>query len=124
LLNSLTEDVEPKESQKKEEDETSQEVSYSDGFKESSKNSQEETEHPIIPSNSNIDMFRPVATPSIREVLSDEENDHFMKDMVEEREEPVMASGEVTTVVDQLGQEVSSWLSQVVPTRIDIEEEQ
>jgi len=35
-----------------------------------------------------------------------------------------MASGEVTTVVDQLGQEVSSWLNQVVPTRIDIEEEQ
>lgn len=46
--------------------------------------------------------------------------------MVEELEKPekqVMASGEVPTVVDQLGQEVSSWLSQVVPTRIDIEEE-
>jgi len=69
-------------------------------------------------------MFRPVATPSIREVLSDEENDHSMKDMVEERGKPVMASGELTTVVDQLGQEVSSWLSQVVPTRADIEEEQ
>jgi len=69
-------------------------------------------------------MFRPVATPSIREVLSDEENDHSMKGMVEERGKPVMASGELTTVVDQLGQEVSSWLSQVVPTRIDIEEEQ
>ena len=78
MLNPLTEDEEPEESQKKEEDVTSQEISYSDGFKESSKDSQEETELPIIHSNKNSDMFRPVATPSIREVLSDEENDHSM----------------------------------------------
>ena len=54
----------------------SQEISYSDGFKESSEEGQEETELPILDSNLNSNTFRPVATPSIKEVLTDEEQDH------------------------------------------------
>jgi len=71
-------------------------------------------------------VFRPVATPSIREVLSEDENDNSVFSRigeVEMPEEQALPTRNVTIVVDQLGEEVNDWLRPIIPTRIEVEEE-